>query len=202
MAEILLDARGQAERLRAVFNRSAVPMVMVDDARRHVGVNRPAQLMARLSLAELRGSTLDDLTPPEGLPALEALWARLLDTGWVSGPREVAGRNGSPLEVFYWGMANALPGQHLIAYAPADWSEDELGVMEAKSREPPLVPLTPREREVLQLAGEGFSGPRIAEQLVVSPMTVKTHFSNIYEKLGVSSRAAAVATGMRLGLIA
>jgi two-component system, NarL family, nitrate/nitrite response regulator NarL len=64
------------------------------------------------------------------------------------------------------------------------------------------VPLTSREREVLQLAGEGFSGPRIAEQLVVSPMKVKTHLSKIYEKLGVSSRAAAVAKGMRLGLIA
>jgi PAS domain S-box-containing protein len=61
--------------------------------------------------------------------------------------------------------------------------------------------LTPRELEVLQLAADGFSGRKIAERLVVSPSTVKTHFDHIYEKLGVSDRAAAVATGLRLGLI-
>ncbi len=201
-AEIVLGARGQAPRLMAVFNRSPVPMVMVDDARRHVEVNRPAQLMSRLTLAEIRRSTLDDLMPPEELPTLERLWARLLDAGYVAGPQEIPGRNGGPLEVAYWGMANALPGLHLLAYAPADWADDELGVLEAKSIDRLSVPLTPRELEVLQLAAEGLSGPSIAAQLVVSPMTIKTHFSNLYEKLGVSGRAAAVAKGMRIGLIA
>jgi PAS domain S-box-containing protein len=62
-------------------------------------------------------------------------------------------------------------------------------------------PLSPREREVLSLAAEGLSGPQIAERLVVSPSTVKTHFENIYEKLGVSDRPAAVAHGLRTGLI-
>jgi PAS domain S-box-containing protein len=61
--------------------------------------------------------------------------------------------------------------------------------------------LTARELQVLRLAAEGRSGPQIAESLVVSPATVKTHFENIYEKLGVSDRAAAVAFAMRMGLI-
>jgi two-component system nitrate/nitrite response regulator NarL len=61
--------------------------------------------------------------------------------------------------------------------------------------------LTPREQEILQLAAEGFRGPNIAAHLVVSPATVKTHFTNAYEKLGVSDRAAAVAQGIRLGVI-
>jgi DNA-binding NarL/FixJ family response regulator len=65
----------------------------------------------------------------------------------------------------------------------------------------PPSPLTPREAELLQLAADGFSGPRIAEKLVLSPATVRTHFANIYEKLGASERAGAVATAMRLGLI-
>ncbi|MEA2418588.1 MAG: two-component system, NtrC family, sensor kinase, partial [Thermoleophilaceae bacterium] len=63
-------------------------------------------------------------------------------------------------------------------------------------------PLSPRELEVLQLAAEGNTGPRIAEQLFVEPATVKTHFEHIYEKLGVSDRAAAVAQALRRGLIA
>jgi PAS domain S-box-containing protein len=61
--------------------------------------------------------------------------------------------------------------------------------------------LTPRELEVLNLAAEGNSGPDIAKQLVLSPGTVKTHFEHIYEKLGVGDRAAAVALGLRTGLI-
>lgn len=62
--------------------------------------------------------------------------------------------------------------------------------------------LSARELEVLTLAAEGFSGPRIAERLTVSPATVKTHFEHIYEKLGVGDRAAAVAHALRSGVIA
>ena len=48
---------------------------------------------------------------------------------------------------------------------------------------------------------EGWSAPRIATELYLSTATVKTHQHNIYEKLGVSDRAAAVAEAMRRGLI-
>ena len=61
--------------------------------------------------------------------------------------------------------------------------------------------LSPREREVLGLIADGLSAPDIAKQLFLSPATVKTHLQSLYEKLGVSDRAAAVATAMRLGLL-
>jgi two-component system nitrate/nitrite response regulator NarL len=61
--------------------------------------------------------------------------------------------------------------------------------------------LTARERQVLALMAEGLSGPRIAEQLIVALPTVKTHQARLYEKLGVSDRAAAVAEAMRRGLL-
>jgi len=61
--------------------------------------------------------------------------------------------------------------------------------------------LTAREHEVLQLAAEGRNGPVIAQQLGLSTDTIKTHFKHINEKLEVSSRAAAVAAGIREGLI-
>jgi PAS domain S-box-containing protein len=63
------------------------------------------------------------------------------------------------------------------------------------------APLSERELEVLRLAADGNSGPEIAERLVLSPATVKTHFENIYEKLGVSDGAAAVAHAFRIGLL-
>jgi PAS domain S-box-containing protein len=61
--------------------------------------------------------------------------------------------------------------------------------------------LTPRELEVLQLGARGFSARETAVELVVSPATVRTHFENIYAKLGVSDKASAVATALRRGLI-
>jgi DNA-binding NarL/FixJ family response regulator len=62
-------------------------------------------------------------------------------------------------------------------------------------------PLTPREIEILHLAANGYSAPAIAARLFVSPATVRAHFGNIYKKLLVHDRAAAVAKALRLGLI-
>jgi two-component system nitrate/nitrite response regulator NarL len=61
--------------------------------------------------------------------------------------------------------------------------------------------LSPREHEILGLLATGASTPAIAEQLFLSPATVKTHLHHLYEKLAVSDRAAAVAEGLRRGLI-
>ena len=61
--------------------------------------------------------------------------------------------------------------------------------------------LTTREREVLALMADGLSGPQIAERLIVALPTVKTHQARLYDKLGVSDRAAAVAEAMRRGLL-
>jgi ATP/maltotriose-dependent transcriptional regulator MalT len=68
-------------------------------------------------------------------------------------------------------------------------------------RPDPSALLTRREIEVLALAADGLGGLELAERLVLSPSTVRTHFKNIYEKLGVRNRAAAVAKAMRLGVI-
>jgi DNA-binding CsgD family transcriptional regulator len=65
----------------------------------------------------------------------------------------------------------------------------------------PVPRLTPRELEVLQLAADGRTTREIAEALVVSPGTVKTHLQHIYAKLDARDRVAAVATAIRLGLI-
>jgi two-component system nitrate/nitrite response regulator NarL len=61
--------------------------------------------------------------------------------------------------------------------------------------------LTQREHEVLRLIAAGKSLPEIAQELFLGLTTVKTHVQHLYEKLGVSDRAAAVASAMRRGLI-
>ena len=61
--------------------------------------------------------------------------------------------------------------------------------------------LTKREQEILHLIAAGKSLPEIAKELFLGLTTVKTHVQHLYEKLGVSDRAAAVASAMRRGLI-
>ena len=73
---------------------------------------------------------------------------------------------------------------------------------EIRRRAEPAGPaLSPREREVLDLIATGKSIPAIATQLFLAPSTVKTHVQRLYEKLGVSDRAAAVAEAMRRKLL-
>jgi DNA-binding CsgD family transcriptional regulator len=192
-------ARGEATRLARVLDRSPVPLVMVDDQRRFAEVNRPARLLLRLPLAKVRALRIDDLASPSPCPGIDQTWARFVGTGSMAGAYEVAGPDGGRLDVVHSGLANAFPGLHVIAFAPAGWPADELALVDDDSE--PSTPLTPRELVVLQLAAEGCTGPRIADELVVSPMTVRTHFRNIRRKLGVTDRTAAVAKAMRLGLI-
>jgi len=61
--------------------------------------------------------------------------------------------------------------------------------------------LSEREREVLAGFARGQSIPQIAAELYLGASTVKTHAQRLYEKLGVSDRAAAVAEAMRRGLL-
>jgi two-component system, NarL family, nitrate/nitrite response regulator NarL len=73
---------------------------------------------------------------------------------------------------------------------------------EIRQRAAPAAPvLSAREREVLGLIARGRTIPAIAGELYVAPSTVKTHVQRLYEKLGVSDRAAAVAEAMRQGLL-
>jgi two-component system, NarL family, nitrate/nitrite response regulator NarL len=75
-------------------------------------------------------------------------------------------------------------------------------VGELQRRETHTRPLlTAREKEVLALTAEGHSAPEIARRLHLSPATIKTHLHTLYEKLGVSDRASAVAVAMRRRLL-
>ena len=61
--------------------------------------------------------------------------------------------------------------------------------------------LSEREAEVLQLVAEGLSNQEIADRLVISITTVKTHVGNIFLKLGVTSRTQAIARAESSGLL-
>jgi len=60
--------------------------------------------------------------------------------------------------------------------------------------------LTPREAEILALIAEGLTNAEIAERLVVSPATVKSHINHLFAKTGVRDRAQAVVYAFSRGL--
>jgi two-component system, NarL family, response regulator YdfI len=62
-------------------------------------------------------------------------------------------------------------------------------------------PLTPREKEVLQMLASGLGNKQIAAYLKISEHTAKFHVASILSKLGASSRTEAVSMGLRRGLI-
>ncbi|MEA2687398.1 MAG: hypothetical protein QOD51_5, partial [Candidatus Eremiobacteraeota bacterium] len=65
-----------------------------------------------------------------------------------------------------------------------------------------LEPLTAREREILELLAAGLTNREIAQRLVLSARTVETHVARVTGKLGVNSRARAVARAVALGIVA
>jgi two-component system nitrate/nitrite response regulator NarL len=88
-------------------------------------------------------------------------------------------------------------GETVIARETQTAVAEEIRIREKLPR--PAVSV--RERQILELVADGLTAPEIAGRLHLSVPTVKTHLGHLYEKLGVSERAAAVAVAMRRGLL-
>jgi DNA-binding NarL/FixJ family response regulator len=67
--------------------------------------------------------------------------------------------------------------------------------------EEPIIPLTAREKEVLELVAQGSNNNDIAEKLFVREVTVKTHLNSIFKKLNVTNRTQAVLLAMQMNMI-
>jgi DNA-binding CsgD family transcriptional regulator len=68
-----------------------------------------------------------------------------------------------------------------------------------RERGPRPSRLTKRERDVLELVAQGLTNREVARRLFISPLTVRKHLEHVYEKLGVRTRAGAVAAAFRAG---
>jgi LuxR family maltose regulon positive regulatory protein len=103
---------------------------------------------------------------------------------------ETAAKHGDPA----WGAGNAPNSiRHLLTATGR--APDRTPVKQVL-----IEPLSERELEVLRLLGTGLNGPEIARELIVSLNTIRTHTKNIYSKLGVNDRRAAVRRAEELDL--
>jgi len=153
----------------------------------------PAGRLGRvIEMQTLRALALDQLDNCGA--ALEALTCAL-ELAEPEGYVRVFINEGAP-------MAGLLEA---AAAAGASYARHLLQAFEAEGRlrQPSLLvePLTDRELEMLELLAQGLSNREIADRLILSPNTVRTHLYHLYAKLAVHSRLQAVLRGREIGLL-
>jgi DNA-binding NarL/FixJ family response regulator len=87
---------------------------------------------------------------------------------------------------------NGAPMSPAIARKTLQWLKEGSGPIEPKKSSPVIDLLSDREQELLKLLVEGHDYKVIAQKLFISPQTVRTHISRIYEKLHINSKAQAI----------
>jgi DNA-binding CsgD family transcriptional regulator len=184
--------------------------VLVQDAEQIVYANRAAGELLGLDRDGLRGPAR--LVPPcecvseSGAPLSGDDWpvADALRTGRPQHPRIIGIRR--PDDAMRWVRVFARPfgGAVLIslldvtALRRAQEDARELAARVATNGATEAV-LSPREHEVVELLASGLTGDQVAEQLGISPATVRVHVRNATGKLGASTRTQAVAIAVARG---
>jgi LuxR family maltose regulon positive regulatory protein len=97
--------------------------------------------------------------------------------------------------------ANAIAPNYVRQLLTAFGRPDSLAHRKIPVTHSLIEPLSERELDVLRLLGTELSGPEIARELMVSLNTVRTHTKNIYNKLGVNNRRAAVRRAQEIDLL-
>lgn len=118
--------------------------------------------------------------------------------GFRSGLRAILPLHASPREI---AVAVEAAAEGLIVLHPDAVNSGRFTGTALRPTEAADAPLTPREIEVLRLLAEGLANKNIAWKLKISEHTVKFHIASIFTKLNASSRAEAVAIGIRQGVI-
>jgi PAS domain S-box-containing protein len=184
---------------RAMLDHSSAAVVTIDDDQRFIDANATALRMLGRRRDDFLGRRIEDVTPVDVVAELDPRWDELLRTGEHRGEWRLLRSDGREFDVEYVASANVFPGGHLVVWMATD-DGDRIDPLEPEGGG--HHPLTPREREVLTLIARGLTSEQIAEQLVVSGETVRTHARNALAALGARTRAHAVAIAMQRGLIA
>jgi DNA-binding CsgD family transcriptional regulator len=178
------------------FDRSSVPVMVADDARRIVAANAAACELLGTDRKALLACTIDGLTPPERLVDQEIRWAAFRSAGSQRGTFELLLPRGHRVTVEYSAFANVAPSRHLVILAPAPATVDSW-----EAHETPRRHLSEREREVLTRVAMGDSSLEIAGTLRIAPATVETHVRHCLAKLDARNRAHAITLGLQSGEI-
>jgi DNA-binding NarL/FixJ family response regulator len=192
----VLEATGEIE----VVAEAADGNAAVAAARRH----RPDVVLMDIRMPELDGIEATRRLPGQRVLILTTFG---LDDHIIAALR--AGASGfllkdAPTEQVVDAVRAVAAGDAVLSPAVTRRLLDQVGrrLPAAVSRETGLEALTEREREVLRMLAAGLSNQEIAQALVVSEATVKSHVSSLLGKLGLRDRVQAVIFAYETGLIA
>jgi two-component system nitrate/nitrite response regulator NarL len=163
---------------------------------------RPDVAVIDIRMPELDGSDVLAAIREEGLPTNVVFLSAFLDPKTVyeavaAGAKAYLSKEAEPAEIVK-AIEAAARGETILGPEVQTGLAEQIRFREESAARPRL---SDREHEVLKLIAQGLSAPEIGERIHLSTATVKTHLQHLYEKLGVSERAAAVAEGMRRGLV-
>jgi two-component system nitrate/nitrite response regulator NarL len=161
----------------------------------------PAVAVVDLRLPELDGIAIAHAVARDGLATRVLLLTAFADEVLVYRALEAGASGYVTKDATQEEIARAI---HAVSQGRTQIAPELAGGLarQIRSRSQSEAPvLSEREREVLELLCEGLSAPQIGRRLVLGTSTIKSHLSRLYEKLGVSDRAAAVAEAMRRGLV-
>jgi two-component system nitrate/nitrite response regulator NarL len=188
-----LEASGRAE----VVAEAEDGRVALAEITKH----RPDVALLDYRLPGLDGLEITHAIVRDGLPTRVLLLSAFTDSGIVYKALQVGVSGYLPKEARREQIVDAVlacaRGDTVLPPELASGLASEIR-LRAASDSPVL---TDRESEILRLIAGGKSLPAIAKELFLGVTTVKTHTQHLYDKLGVSDRAAAVAEAMRRGLI-
>ena len=163
---------------------------------------KPDVAVIDVRMPELDGSDVLVALREEGLPTNVVFLSAFLDSKTVyeavaAGANAYLSKEAEPREILTAILA-ASRGETILGPEVQTGLAEQIRFREETESRPRL---SEREHEVLRLIAQGLSAPEIGQRIHLSTATVKTHLQHLYEKLGVSERAAAVAEGMRRGLV-
>jgi PAS domain S-box-containing protein len=173
-------------------------MVLLDDSRRHVDVNGAYLNLLGYTRAEVIGKPFYSLVP-EGPVLSEEEWEAALEAGDFTGRVDLSTADGGRLSVQWAAHVEVVTGRRRVLGVALSTSRWGGHFRRAPSARPEKGTLSDRERQVVRLVADGQSGPEIAEELVISHETVRTHVRNAMTKLGARSRAHLVAKSIAEG---
>src|SRR3954468_13973231 len=193
-------SRGWERLFWSVFEESANPMALITERRRFAEVNPSIVRWLDYSRDELVGRPIREFLPPDEHPVMESEWQSFLATGTAAGTRDLVRGDGLVVSFEYAAHTELVTGRRLVLFV-ALHGEIETGEGEPPAESSEGQVLSPREREVVALVARGRSGQEIADELGVSPETVRTHVDNAKAKLDARNRAQLVAMALGSGLI-
>jgi PAS domain S-box-containing protein len=191
----VVGADGWSELFWAAFKQSRNPMALLDVPRLVVEANGAFLKLAGYGRDDMIGRPAHRFVVGGALFSPQE-WVTKLAVSQFTGEMELLCADGSGLGVQWGAQVEAVTGHRLVLLVVLSSSRWGAHFRRSSPSDPEARPLSPREREVVQLVAQGRTGPEIANELQIAHDTVRRHVDNAMAKTGARSRAHLVAKSL------